>query len=391
MEHAILSLVATCAVAVPYGALHSGVGVLGPVYNAAPVVPVAAVAPVVSTVKVAPAGDSLSYTVTNVNSPTGAINQQTAVGKDGYGGHTIRHSAQASNVDPHTGQTDVKHDQHEFHINPFIGQAAVHTNNAEGSLNPSVGKAAFAQKTHEAKIAPGHASIVDVADTAAVSSHSSAASRDVNAARSDIVHDGIAKNAHSSHKSYVNAAGVGAASQAHETNHRSFDGHGYGNLHYDSQSKNEAFDVLGHASENEAGYKLDQAYDARVNLGASNEVQYSRHAAHDPYGNYGAVTQSRQATQGGQLVPVVQEQPAVYISQPAIVKAAPAVVYPQAESYLYTKEVPVSYQKQAALVYDEPAPLAYQTHSSLVYEPSAVVYKRPVAYGHQGGYYGHGY
>ncbi|GFQ77392.1 uncharacterized protein TNCT_422731, partial [Trichonephila clavata] len=344
----ILSLVATCAVAVPYGALHSGVGVLGPVYNAAPVVPVAAVAPVVSTVKVAPAGDSLSYTVTNVNSPTGAINQQTAVGKDGYGGHTIRHSAQASNVDPHTGQTDVKHDQHEFHINPFIGQAAVHTNNAEGSLNPSVGKAAFAQKTHEAKIAPGHASIVDVADTAAVSSHSSAASRDVNAARSDIVHDGIAKNAHSSHKSYVNAA------------------------------------------ENEAGYKLDQAYDARVNLGASNEVQYSRHAAHDPYGNYGAVTQSRQATQGGQLVPVVPEQPAVYVSQPAIVKAAPAVVYPQAESYLYTKEGASVLPETAALVYDEPAPLAYQTHSSLVYEPSAVVYKRPVAYGHQGGYYGHG-
>ncbi|GFS53207.1 uncharacterized protein NPIL_369911 [Nephila pilipes] len=380
----ILSLVATCAVAVPYGALHSGVGIVGPAYNA-PVVPVAAVAPVVGAVKVASAGD-LSYTVTNVNSPTGAINQQTAVGKDEFGGHTIKHSAQASNVDPHTGQTDVKHDQHEFHINPFMGHAAVHTNNAEGSLNPTVGKAAFAQKTHEAKIAPGHASVVDVADTAAVSSHSSAASRDVNAARSDIVHDGIAKNAHSSHKSYVNAAGVGAASQAHEANHRSFDGPGYGNLHYDTQSKKEAFDVLGHASENEAAYKLDQAYDARVNLGASNEVQYSRHAAHDPYGNYGAVTQSRQATQGGQLVPVVQEQPAVYVSQ-----AAPAVVYPQAESYLYAKEVPVSYQKQAALVYDEPAPLSYQTHSALMYEPSAVVYKRPVAYGHRGGYYGHGY
>lgn len=69
------------------------------------------------------------------------------------------------------------------------------------------GKASFAQKVHEAKIAPGHASVADVADTAAVSSHSSAASRDVNAARTDVVHDGIAKNAHASHKSYVNAPG----------------------------------------------------------------------------------------------------------------------------------------------------------------------------------------
>ncbi|GIY60877.1 uncharacterized protein CEXT_446331 [Caerostris extrusa] len=368
----IISLVVSSAVATPHGgALYSGVGVLGPAYAEQ------AAVPVVGAVKVGAPQESVSYTVTNVNSPTGSIKQHTAVGKDGLGGHTIRHSAQATNVDPHSGQTDVKTDQHEFHINPFIGQAAVHTNNAEGSLNPTIGKAAFAQKTHEAAIAPGHASVADVADTAAVSSHSSAASRDVNAARTDVLHDGIAKNAHSSHKSYVNAPGIGAASKAAEVNHRSFDGPGYGNLHYDNQAASEAYDALGHASANENGYKLDQAYDTRVNLGASNEVQYSRHAAHDPYGNYGAVTQSRQATQGGQLMPVVQEQPAVYISQPAV-----PVAYSEPEY------VPVSYQKQGAIVYNEP--VSYQKHSALVYEPS-VVYKQPVVYGGHGGYYRHGY
>ncbi|XP_054722682.1 uncharacterized protein LOC129232574, partial [Uloborus diversus] len=142
----ILSIVASCALAAPY----SGVGIYGPSYSA-PVLPVAAHNYVHQ-----PKG-VLSHTVTNVHSPTGAVKQQTAVEKDHLGGHTIRHSAQASNVDPHTGQTDVKHDEHEFHINPYIGQAAVHTNNAEGSLNPTIGHAAFSQKTHEAKIAPGHA------------------------------------------------------------------------------------------------------------------------------------------------------------------------------------------------------------------------------------------
>ncbi|GBM23309.1 hypothetical protein AVEN_26031-1 [Araneus ventricosus] len=369
----ILCLVASCAVAAPYAALNSGVGVLGPAYAAG----------VVGAVP----EHTLSYTATNVDGPTGAIKQQTAVGKDHLGGHVIRHSAQATNVDPHSGQSDVKTDEHEFHINPYIGQAAVHTNSAQGSLNPTVGKAVFAQKTHEASIAPGHSSIADTADTAAVSPHGTAASQDVNAARTDVVHDGIAKNAHASHKSYVNINGVGGAAKAAETNHRSFDGHGYGNLHYDNQAADQAYDALGHSSANEAGYKLDQAYDARVNLGASNEVSYSRNAGHDPYGNYASVTQSRQATQGGQLVPVVAEQPAVYISQPAVVNPAP-VVYSEPQSYFVSKEVPVAYQKQ--VVYSEPAPMvSYQQHSSLAYEPS-VVYKQPVVYGGHG-YYRHGY
>ncbi|XP_035229371.1 uncharacterized protein LOC118201381 [Stegodyphus dumicola] len=359
-----LPFVLSCAVAAPSGApIYAGVGVLGPSYHA-PVVPVAAVAQPKT---------AFSYTVTNVNSPTGAIKQQTAVGKDELGGHVIRHSAQATNVDPHSGQTDVKHDEHEFHINPFIGEAGVHTQNAEGSLNPTLGKAAFAQKSHEAKIAPGHTSVADVADTAAVSAFSSAASRDVNAARADVVHDGIAKNAHASHKSYVNTPGIGGHSQAAETNKRSFEGPGYGNLHYDAQSAKEAYDALGHASASENGYKLDQAYDLRVNLGASNELEYSRHAAHDPYGNYGAVTQTREASQGGQLVPVVHEQPAVYISEqvpaPVVVKeVAPAVPAP----VVYSAPAQVTYQKEA--YYKEP--LVYDEH----------------AYGYpHGGYYGHGY
>ena len=70
------------------------------------------------------------------------------------------------------------------------------------------GKAAFAQKTHQAKIAPGHSSVADVDETAAVSSAGSAASRNVNAARTDILLEGIAKNAHSSHKSYINLPGI---------------------------------------------------------------------------------------------------------------------------------------------------------------------------------------
>jgi hypothetical protein len=317
--------------------------------------------------------------VTNVQTPTGDIKQHTAVGKDVLGGHTIRHSAQASNLDPHSGQSDFKHDEHEFHINPFIGEAAVHTNNAQGSLNPTIGKAAFAQKSHQAKIAPGHSSVADVDETAAVSSIGSAASRDVNAARTDLLLEGVAKNAHSSHKSYVNMPGVAGESQAHETNHRSFDGHGFGNLHYDTQSAKQAYDSLGHASASENGYKLDQAYDARVNLGASNEVEYSRHASHDPYGNYGAVTQTREASQGGQLIPVnpavvVEEvAPVVYSEPTPVVYSQPTVVK---SPVVYREPVPVAYNEQGSVVYNQP--IVYGAHA---YEP---------AYPH-GGYYQKGY
>ncbi|KAG8188467.1 hypothetical protein JTE90_008032 [Oedothorax gibbosus] len=411
----IIPLVLSSALALPHGAsIYSGAGVYGPSYNT----------PLVQAVQVSghPSPDTLSHTLTNVQTHTGAVKQQTTVGKDVYGGHTIRHSAQATNVDPHSGQTDVKHDEHEFHINPYKGEAAVHTNNAEGSLNPTIGKAAFAQKVHEAKIAPGHASVADVADTAAVSPHSSAASRDVNAARTDVIHDGIAKNAHKSHKSYVNTPGVGGHSKAAETNQRSFDGHGYGSLHYDNQNADDAYDAHGHVASNDNGYKLDQAYDTRVNLGSHNEVEYSRHASKDPYGNYAAVTQSRTAEQHGQLVPVHQEyQPAivkevtpvvhqeaaVYYPQPQAVKEVGYSKYSEPESYVYANPAPVAYQKQvvynepapvaypqqvvyneplpvtyqkhASLVYSEPVPVSYHKHSELVYEPS-VVYKRPVAY-----------
>lgn len=118
------------ALALPHGeSIYSGVGVYGPSYNT----------PIVKQYG-HPAQDTLSHTLTNVQSATGAVKQQTTVGKDVYGGHTIRHSAQATNVDPHSGQTDVKHDEHEFHINPYKGEAAVHTNNAEGSLNPTIGE-----------------------------------------------------------------------------------------------------------------------------------------------------------------------------------------------------------------------------------------------------------
>ncbi|XP_015908491.1 uncharacterized protein [Parasteatoda tepidariorum] len=403
----VLSFLLTCVAATPnYPAVYPGLSVLGSSYHYDPIV--AKAVPVAPTVAVAEhtKGD-ISYTLTDVKSPTGALKQQTAVGKDALGGHTIRHSAQATNVDPHSGQTDVQHDEHEFHINPYLGAAAVHTNNAEGSLNPSIGQAAFAQKTHEAKIAPGHASVADVKETAEVSAFSSAASRDVNAARTDAVHDGIAKNAHTSHKSYLNAPGIGGSSKVAEVNHQSFDGPGYGNLHYDSQSADEAYDAHGRAAANEQGYKLDQAYDARVNLGASNELQYSRHAAHDPYGNYGAVTQTKQSTHGGQLVPIVQEQPAVVIPQP-VVYSEPEPVYQKQTSYyepapiayqkksalVYNEPVPVIYPKQRALVYDEPLPVSYQKHSTLYYEPRAI-YKQPVVYGKShysgDGYYRHGY
>lgn len=124
----IVPLMFSCALALPHGAsLYSGVGIYGPSYHHAPELPIH------------PSQDTLSHTVTNVQSHTGAVKQQTTVGKDVFGGHTIRHSAQATNVDPHSGQTDVKHDQHEFHINPYKGEAAVITNNAEGSLNPTIG------------------------------------------------------------------------------------------------------------------------------------------------------------------------------------------------------------------------------------------------------------
>lgn len=432
----VLTFFVSCTIAAPHGAaIYGGIGVLGPAYNA-PVYPVEGLAH---------PKQALSYTVTNVKTHTGDVKQQTAVGKDALGGHTIRHSAQASNLDPYSGQTDFKHDEHEFHINPYLGEAAVHTNNAEGSLNPSFGKAAFAQKSHQAKIAPGHASVADVADTAAVSSVGSAASHDVNAARTDVLLDGVAKNAHTSHKSYNNVPGVAGESQAYEANQRSFDGHGgYGNKHYDSQSAKQAYDAHGHASASETGYKLDQAYDARVNLGASNELEYSRHAAHDPYGNYGAVTQTREASQGGQLVPakstvlvqevapVVYSQPAVPVAytQEAVVKAPivynePAVVYGKQgplvyneqgvvygnqgpavyndQAVVYGKQGPVVYNepavvygKQGPVVYSEPAPVAYKEHTSVVYNEPAV-YKQPYdsqgyapAYPH-GGYFYKGY
>lgn len=165
--------------------------------------------------------------------------------------------------------------------------------------------------------------------------------------------------------------GVAGESQAHETNARSFDGHGYGNLHYDTQSAKQAYDSLGHASASEAGYKLDQAYDARVNLGASNEVEYSRHASHDPYGNYGAVTQTREASQGGQLVPV---KPAVVVEEVApVVYSEPSVV-----------NAPVVYSQQAPVVYREPVQVAY--NQPIVYGAHAY----ETGYPH-GGYYQKGY
>lgn len=175
------------------------------------------------------------------------------------------------------------------------------------------------------------------------------------------------------------APGVAGESQAYEANRRSFDGHGYGNLHYDSQAAKQAYDAHGHASASEAGYKLDQAYDARVNLGASNEVEYSRHAAHDPYGNYGAVTQTREASQGGQLVPV---QPAIVVEEVAPVAAvvkAPVV---------YSQPAVV----KAPVVYSQPAPVAYKQHASVVYKQPVVYDAHPYgpAYPH-GGYYKGGY
>lgn len=118
----------SCAIAAPYdGGVYSGLTVLGPSYHA-PIAPV-----------VAPKG-GVSYTVTNVKTPTGEVKQHTAVGNDALGGHTIRHSAQASNLDHYSGQSDFKTDEHEFHINPYIGEAAVHSNNAQGSLNPTLGE-----------------------------------------------------------------------------------------------------------------------------------------------------------------------------------------------------------------------------------------------------------
>lgn len=130
----VLPLFVSCVVAAPHAALYGGLAVLGPAYNAP--IPIVAV----ETSKPEPPPPSVSYSVSNVQTPTGEIKQQTAVGKDALGGHTFRHSAQATNLDPHSGQSDFKHDQHEFHINPFIGEAAVHTNNAQGSLNPTLGK-----------------------------------------------------------------------------------------------------------------------------------------------------------------------------------------------------------------------------------------------------------
>lgn len=129
----VLPLFLTCAAAAPHAALYGGLAVLGPAYNA-PLLPVEA-----AKIEPPPQG-SVSYSVSNVQTPTGEVKQQTAIGKDARGGHTIRHSAQTSNLDPHSGQSDFKHDEHEFHINPFIGEAAVHTNNAQGSLNPTLGE-----------------------------------------------------------------------------------------------------------------------------------------------------------------------------------------------------------------------------------------------------------
>lgn len=110
-------------------------------------------------------------------------------------------------------------------------------------------------------------------------------------------------------------------------------------------------------------------------------MEYSRHAAHDPYGNYGAVTQTREASQGGQLVPV---QPAVYVQEvaPVAVKAAP-VVYRQPVA---VKAAPVVYREPlpAPVVYSEPIaykqPLVYDAHGG--YGP---------AYPPHGGYYHEGY
>lgn len=73
---------------------------------------------------------------------------------------------------------------------------------------------------------------------------------------------------------------------------------------------------------------MNQAYDTRVNLGASNEVQYSRHAAHDPYGNYGSVTQAREASHGGQLLNlgpqvIVEETPVAYSNLKAPIAPGP--------------------------------------------------------------------
>lgn len=149
-----------------------------------------------------------------------------------------------------------------------------------------------------------------------------------------------------------------------------FDGHGYGNLHYDTQSAKQAYDALGHASASEAGYKLDQAYDTRINLGASNEVQYSRHAAHDPYGNYGSVTQAREASHGGQLMPVgpqviVEEAPVVY-KETSVVKAP--VAYSNLKAPIAPAPVP-------------PAPVALTPIAAGPGVPGSGAYNQPVVYG----------
>ncbi|XP_023226208.1 uncharacterized protein LOC111626913 [Centruroides sculpturatus] len=258
--------------------------------------------------------NGFSYSVTNGASPTSNVQQQTAVAKDGLGGHTITHQARAAHTDPFSGATALKHKEHSFHINPYLGRAAVHTNAAAGQLNPLLGQASFAQNTHNAQIAPGHSAVADTASRAAISPFGNSAAHSVRAAQAQALPGGVAFGTHAADNSHASLAGYGTFGHASVQNANGFQGPGYGAVSAVGHSAQGAYDAHGFGQTLQQGYRNDGGYNAHLGLAGSDQTLYSRQASHDPYGNYGAVTHSAHSAQAGHLGPSY----ASYYQAPAV-------------------------------------------------------------------------